>query len=283
MRDLAVQVAPGDPAAWFDAVAFLRDSASGAAAWPRSDGKGITIGLADTLLEEGDPDLSGASLTVRDFTGESRDPASARAKGHATDSALLLVGQGRSRVRGIVPGARLAVASVIGRDAVASPARLAAALDWLVAVGAQVVVLPLGDSRARPSIAHRINRATRRGVVFFAATGNAHPAPLAFPARHRRVISVAGVDDDGNVLLECCRRPRVDLLAPGVVRLPGEGGLRRGSSVAAVLAAGVAASLLGVSAVSIAPPRVLRSRLVSALRQVFLCRSNPSERAREAS
>jgi subtilisin family serine protease len=211
--------------------------------WERAEGEGVAAGLLDTRIDQTSPDLAGADLTIRNFTS-GRKLAEQR-RDHGTHSAAMLVGQGKARVRGLAPRARLLVAEVVESDGVATPEAVAAALDWLMEAGARIVALPLGGTDDRADIDESIARGHAGGAVYFAAAGNCHPDPVTFPARHPFAIAVGATDRRGALLAECCRRPRLDLTAPGFEIASAVRGRmirrRSGSSVACVLAAGVAA------------------------------------------
>lgn len=215
----------------------------------RTLGRGARIGLLDTAYDRGCPDLLGAAVIARDFlqqpwdapkttddnpTGPSSNEPSPSS--HGTCSLLLLVGQGRERVRGAAPAATVLFARVIESDAGASPETIAAAIDWLVAEDASVIALPLGAEDASPAVARALERGVASGSVFFAACGSG-VGRILFPARHPNVVSVAPSGPNGRVMESVRVLPGVDCVAPGGP-LPGLG---RGASIACVIAAGVAA------------------------------------------
>lgn len=78
----------------------------------------------------------------------------------------------------------------------------------------------------------------------FAAAGNRGPELMLYPASARNVLAVTGAGPDEGVLDECYAGSAVDLVAPGVARCPLDGYAMRGSSVAAVIAAGTHALAL---------------------------------------
>jgi subtilisin len=200
------------------------------------------LGLIDTGLCLV-PELAGADLVARDFGGAAAAGERDALTQHGTFSASLLVGAGAG-VAGLVPRARLAVATVAGLGGRIDERAVAEALRWLCAARCPLVAIPLGADEDSPALGAAVAEAVRRGTRVFAAAGDSHPAPIVFPARAPGVLAVGAVDAGGRLLAECNRRPRLHVLASGFARgvvAAGRAEVRRGTSIACVLAAGVAA------------------------------------------
>jgi len=245
--------------------------------WYPAAGHGVVVGLLDSSFDAQIPDLEGADLVTRDFIcSEKRNPGMIE---HGTHSVATLIAQGHHQIRGIVPQARLLLAKVVGPDGIANPRAVVQAIDWLISLGTQIIVLPLGESIEREEIAQQLEHGSERGVIFFAAAGNGYPEPLLFPARHPLAIAVGAADLQGNLLPECSRLPRLDLVAPGWnIAAPIRGRVirrRRGTSVACVVAAAVAT--LAFSAGVIPLKGMCRTSALAVLRryQVVQARSPP--------
>lgn len=114
-------------------------------------------------------------------------------------------------------GAGLVVADVFDESGeVASEAAVAAAIDWLVGQGAQVINLSLQGPES-PTLQAVIARAHARGVVLVAAGGNAGAnAKPMFPAAYPEVIAVTAVDEAGSVYWRANRGSYLDFAAVGV-------------------------------------------------------------------
>ena len=204
---------------------------------PGGRGVGVTVGLLDGQVDPEHPDLRGARVRVRTAGGSGLslpDPT-----GHATACASLLVGQGQRQVRGLLPGATLLAAAVLGAHGRCSDEHLVRAVGWVRDEGAEVLVLPFGRTRPGRSVALALRSAAEAGLQIFVAAGNLGPRTLTFPASVSGVVAVTGYDEAG-ILPQCS--VLADLAAPGKdVPAAGWGRLVRltGSSPAAVLAAGV--------------------------------------------
>jgi subtilisin family serine protease len=211
--------------------------------WRQNEGKGIVIGLLDSKYNMNIPDLIGADIFAKDFTGSNNlNPEICK---HGTHSVTILMGQAHQDIRGITPRACLLVGEVVGPANIAEPQAVAQAIDWLISSNVQIIIAPLGSSTDYIEISKQIEKASNHGILFFAAAGNAYPAHLSFPARHPFSIAVGASDQHGNLLPECSRYPRLDVVAPGLeipTFLNNQVIHRRsGSSVASIITAGVAA------------------------------------------
>lgn len=202
--------------------------------------EGVTIGLVDGSIDLTCPDLIGADIVSRDFVGA--PDLSPDSIGHGTSMAKLLVGQGRQYVRGLAPQAQLFAARAVGPGDLATPARVAAAIDWLLSENIGIIALPLGSETAAPIVDAAIGQGIAAGTRFLAASG-CGPGATLYPARHPSVIAVGPADNEGHPLQEARKDPRPDLLAPGwqIAGVTADGRACNGSSIACVLAAGVAA------------------------------------------
>ncbi len=218
------------------------------AIWDTAEGIGASAGVLDGAVAVEHPDLVGAKLTVRRYVS-----ATALAPldvAHATHTVTTLVGQGAARVRGIAPGAHLFVASVVGPDGTADSGDVVAGLRWLATCEPTILVIPLGNAHDDPDITDALAPFAQRDIPIFVAAGNSYPASVQFPARDASAIATGAIDERGELLMSCCREPRLDLVAPGMRiwaaiaadrEQPGNG-----TSTACTLTAG--AALLAVSA-----------------------------------
>jgi len=89
-----------------------------------------------------------------------------------------------------VAGAEVLIAQVFTERWAATPLQVAAALDWLVAQGVQLVNLSLGLRHDRPALREACGRALDAGVLL-CASSPARGEPV-FPASYPGVIRVSG-------------------------------------------------------------------------------------------
>ena len=206
----------------------------------KRDGLGMRVALLDSGICWAHPMFEGARIRIRDFAGSHSVNDST---GHGTANTSLLVAQGHGWIRGLAPGCDLFFAKVLGtRDRHDSINAIVEGLDWAIAKGAHVIVLPLGTRHGSGSVAKVIRKAVAHGSKVFAAAGNYGPNELCFPASLPEVTAVSALCLDGRPYNLCSSNRHVDVFAPGqdvpAVRAEGRT-LLQGSSPAAVLAAGV--------------------------------------------
>ncbi|MFD4352670.1 S8 family serine peptidase [Nocardia sp. NPDC058518] len=255
INDNSRSVVERERTAVIDAVGYLRARTAAAhdprvVWWPSSMAEDretrLTIGLIEGGFDQSVADLDGACITVQWFGGARTAPLWFRE--HGAFSASLLVGQGAVRLRGIVPRARLNVACTASADGVIRPDDVAAAIRWLTSSGAAVIVIPLGQNDTHAGLAAALRAATHAGITVIAAAGNSAAEPVLFPARDPRCLAVGACTATGALLPDCASTPKVDLFVRGDrVRAPVRGRLlrtRSGTSVACVLAGGLATTLI---------------------------------------
>lgn len=134
----------------------------------------VRIGLIDSGCSFAQPAQLSAAF-VLDEAGVRQVAAAPDALGHGSRVADIL--------RHCAPQAELLVAQVFRARLTTTAAQVAAAIDWAVANGAQLVNLSLGLREPRPVLAEACARALAAGVVLCAAAPARGQAvyPAAFP------------------------------------------------------------------------------------------------------
>lgn len=143
----------------------------------------LRIALVDSGCAAGHaPRVRAAVGFVLDETGLNQVPAAADMLGHGSRVADILLH--------CVPQAELLVAQVFHERLTTTAAQVAAAIDWAVTNGAQLVNLSLGLREPRPVLAEACARALAAGVVLCAAM----PArgAVVYPAAFAGVLRVTG-------------------------------------------------------------------------------------------
>jgi subtilisin family serine protease len=187
-------------------------------------GSGALVGVADTGLDCGHPDIAPNLLGSIDAVGAGGpsgcvgqagiDPA---LETHATHVSGIAVGaNNRKGIVGVAPTAGLYHARVLGPDG-GTTSDVIEGVRWLVeTAGVDVVNLSLGGGTRSRTEETFFNQMRARGVLVAAASGNDSASRLSFPAGYAVNISVGAIDRN-NVLADFSNTGRgLDLVAPGV-------------------------------------------------------------------
>jgi type VII secretion-associated serine protease mycosin len=212
-----------------------------------STGKGVIVGVIDTGVDGGHPDLAGRLLPGVDLTFFQNPDALEDLDGHGTAMAGLIAANGQAV--GIAPDATiLPVRATPGWSG--DVRTVADGIYWAVDNGATVLCLAFANPEPDVLLERAIRYAIAHDVVVVAAAGNTpEDNGLVYPAAYTGVIGAAGVDRDGNHAPISLASPAADLAAPAVdimttrprnVIASGYG-LGRGTSDATAIIAGVAA------------------------------------------
>jgi type VII secretion-associated serine protease mycosin len=257
-----------------DAQQWVLDAVDAPAAWPVSQGQGVTVAVIDSGVNPEVSDLAGSVITGPDYSGVSTPPSNPEWGMHGTWMASLIAGHGHgfeSGVSGVAPKARVLSIRVLPDKK--DPAHkqyeleppsngqwaLAKAIRFAVRHRVRVISMSLGYGTASKVVRSALQYAYQHKVVVVASAGNsgnkasdraqAH-APYSYPADYPGVLAVAAVDKVGNPAYFSSDNLSVQVAAPGVrVLAQGNNGqywLVNGTSPACALAAGVAALIKAV-------------------------------------
>lgn len=151
------------------------------AAWAAARGGDVVIGVVDTGVDLGHPDLAGKVAATADCVGRPcTDGGGQDANGHGTlvsGIAAAVTGNARG-IAGVAPDATLVVAKALTADGDGRIEDIDAAIRWVVDRGADVVNLSLGDpqflvtSLMGTPLRTGIEYAWSRGAVPVLAAGN---------------------------------------------------------------------------------------------------------------
>ncbi|WP_128378568.1 type VII secretion-associated serine protease mycosin [Streptomyces cavernae] len=204
-------------------------------AWRTTKGKGITVAVLDTGVDDKHPDLEGNVLTGKDMVGFGAGRGDAVWASHGTAMAGIIAGHGHGPgnadgVMGIAPEAKILPVRVILEDD--DPARakarntrgnaLAEGIRWAADNGADVINLSLGDdsksAHPEPAEDEAVQYALRKGAVVVASAGNGGDTGdhISYPAAYSGVIAVTAVDKYGTRAYFSTRRWYATVSAPGV-------------------------------------------------------------------
>jgi len=229
-------------------------------AWNRSRGGNVRIGIVDSGVQAGHPDLRGKVVAQRDFVeGDRRADDDV---GHGTHVSGIAAAKTNNRrgVAGACPGCDILAAKVGGRFLGPTDAAIARGINWSVNRGAKVVNLSLGGPRPSAVLRRAVNRAWNRGAVVVAAAGNSGSFEKNYPAAYGRVMAVAATRKDDRRAGFSQRGRWLSVAAPGgniVSTVPGGYDRYTGTSMSSPNVAGLA----GLLARQGRPNQVIRARI----------------------
>ena len=156
------------------------------AAWTRTTGQGVTIGIVDTGVDLRQEDLAGKVVASTDCVGSSGDPASCSGtgmddNGHGTHVAGIAAADtdNAKGVAGTAPAARIVAAKVLDNQGDGSISDVNAGIEWVVQHGARVVNLSLGSDLpaltgllGSNSLSPGVDYAWSHGAIPVLAAGN---------------------------------------------------------------------------------------------------------------
>jgi len=209
-------------------------------------GKGVTVAVVDSGIDDRHQALAGRVIAAVDFTGGD----GVDRFGHGTHVAGIIAGQaGRTadtqQVQGVAAGAYLLSLRVLGDDGSGTVSNVIAAIDWAIDHRKQydigVINLSLGTPVLQPyrddPLCHAVERAIEAGIVVVAAGGNLGKTKdgrtqfggITSPANDPYVLTVGALDthgtfvrSDDTVATYSSRGPtrfdlviKPDLVAPG--------------------------------------------------------------------
>ncbi|SDF78149.1 Serine protease, subtilisin family [Lentzea fradiae] len=189
-------------------------------------GKGTTVAVLDTGVDNAHPDLADREIGERNFTAS---PDNIDRYGHGTHVASIIAGTGAKsggRYRGVAPDARILDVKVLNDTGGGFESEIIAGMEWAVEQGAQVVNMSLGgtDSPEVEPMEEAVNRLTaEKGTLFVIAAGNEGPAgaTIGTPGSADAALTVGAVDSADDIADFSSRGPtaagtlKPDLTAPG--------------------------------------------------------------------
>lgn len=196
--------------------------------WQVSTGKGITVAVIDTGVDDTLPDLHGQVLEGKDFSSQTGG-AHADVANHGTQMAVLIAGTGKrpggNGSFGLAPGVKILPLRVSDgaeskNEAEATrnfSATVSAAIRYAADSEAKILSISMGQQSGDVQIQEAVRYALNKDKLILAAVGNngAKGNEVEYPAATPGVLGVAAVDRDGMATRESERGPQVDLAAPG--------------------------------------------------------------------
>ncbi|MFF7382675.1 type VII secretion-associated serine protease mycosin [Streptomyces griseoluteus] len=204
--------------------------------WKTTTGRGVTVALIDSGVDDSLPDLRGQVLDGKDFSSLRGDEHTDVA-GHGTSMAAIIAATGAlggvDASYGLAPGAKILPIRMIDNREVSGridattvySEKLTQAIRYAADSKAQIInmSLALSDSRGRhdvgtPELAAAVRYALSKGKLLFAGVGNRGDKENlpSYPASTPGVVGIGAADRKTKLADFSQRGPFVDMVAPGV-------------------------------------------------------------------
>ncbi|MEU1074987.1 MULTISPECIES: type VII secretion-associated serine protease mycosin [unclassified Streptomyces] len=226
--------------------------------WKTSTGRGITVAVIDSGVDDTLADLRGQvlpGLNLSSAKGDEHDDW----EGHGTSMASLIAGTGKRSAAdgayGLAPGVKILPVRLPkdteGGKLVNLPMwlkKLSQGIRYAADHGAKVINISQGSPESSSELTSAVKYAMSKGSLIFAAVGNSGDKgnQVEYPGATPGVVGVAAVDKKIEATKESEHGPQVDLAAPGDEMTEACGGgtqicLSHGTSDATALASASAA------------------------------------------
>ncbi len=196
----------------------------------------IKIGILDTGIDTGHPEISHAIESgkdfvniidgTKDFIGDylDYDDSPEDEVGHGTHVAGIIASMGKKMPRGVVPKCKIVPVRVLG--ALKNGDELVGAglidnintgIKWAVDYGVDIINMSLGIKHDGGGLPHKevIEYALKKGVTVVAASGNDGQNDKYYPGALEGVIAVGAVDETDEIAHFSTYGSHVSFVAPG--------------------------------------------------------------------
>lgn len=214
-------------------------------AWARSPSLSpVRVGVVDTGIAAGHPDLAGRVVAWKDYTGSAAAPFDDHGHGtHVAGTIAALTSNGQG-VAGVV-NADLVVARALGTNGSGYLSNLLLAMVWAADNGAKVINNSWGGAGYSQALCDVVTALGERGVVVVAAAGNSalniDTTPDTWSCTAPGLVVVGASDPtDAAASFSNVGAQNVDLMAPGT----------------SIVSTYLATSYAGMSGTSMAAPHV---------------------------
>ncbi|CAI6087500.1 S8 family peptidase [Cohnella sp. JJ-181] len=219
-------------------------------AWSRTTGHRVKVGVIDTGVDFGHPDLRHALSRGINLLQRASLPHDDN--GHGTHIAGTISAANASRgMIGVAPRTEIHPVKAFDSDGSAYVSDIILGIEWCVHHGMDIVNMSFGMPNRSEALLKAVESAYRAGVPIVASSGNdGKKGRIDFPAGFGHTIAVGALDRRGRVARFTNRSAAIDIFAPGAkVESAWPNGRRRvmsGTSMATSHVTGAIALLLAL-------------------------------------
>ncbi|MGH4033911.1 type VII secretion-associated serine protease mycosin [Actinomycetota bacterium Odt1-20B] len=187
--------------------------------WQTSTGKGVTVAVIDTGVDDKQQDLRGRVLPGLDEAPKSAGDEHTDYDGHGTGMAILIAGAKGSG--GLAPAAKILPIRLAdrgldsGRYTKEFNETVSAGIRHAVDSGARVINISMRAFEGSKQLTSAVKYALDKGALVFAGVGNNGDSDLEYPAATPGVVAVGAIGKNLRKTKESQYGPQVDVAAPG--------------------------------------------------------------------
>lgn len=182
-------------------------------AWDLTRGGNVRIGVVDSGIDRGHPDVYDKVIAERDFTGSGSTQDNGGHGTHVAGTAAAITDNDRG-VAGACPNCGLLIAKSVD-DGYGTYADIADGIVWTAYNDAKVINLSLGGTAESRSLEDAVDYAWNRGAVVVAAAGNTGDNTVVYPAAYENAMGTAATDRNDKRASFSTYGRSVDIAAPG--------------------------------------------------------------------
>jgi subtilisin family serine protease len=215
-------------------------------AWTTTEGSSaVLVGVLDTGIDTAHPDLNGNIISGYNFITDSSNVfSSVSSDSHGTHVAGIIAAEANSTgIKGVAPGVKIVPLKFI-QDGTGYTSDAIEAIEYASSHGIKIINCSFGCSEENLALKDAM---AQSAILFVCAAGNDASVSPVYPAAFNlpNIISVAAINNTGNLAAFSSYGTNVDVAAPGVgilSTLPdGNYGYISGTSAAAPYVSGIAA------------------------------------------
>ncbi|MCM1567226.1 MAG: S8 family serine peptidase [Dehalobacter sp.] len=215
-------------------------------AWTTTEGSSsVLVGVLDTGIDTTHPDLNGNIVSGYNFITDSSNVfSSVSSDSHGTHVAGIIAAEANSAgIKGVAPGVKIVPLKFI-QDGTGYTSDAIEAIEYASSHGIKIINCSFGCSEENLALKDAM---AQSAILFVCAAGNDASVSPVYPAAFNlpNIISVAAINNTGNLASFSSYGTNVDVAAPGVgilSTLPdGNYGYISGTSAAAPYVSGIAA------------------------------------------
>ncbi|QCT00847.1 peptidase S8/S53 subtilisin kexin sedolisin [Paenibacillus algicola] len=184
-------------------------------AWSISTGYGIKVGVIDTGIDVGHPDLQHSLGRGINLVHRGLPPFDDNGHGTHISGTIAAANSTRGMI-GVAPRSIIYPVKAFDANGSAYVSDIIAGIDWCVRSGADLINMSFGMQTRSRSLLDIVNRAGQAGIVVVASSGNdGKRRAIDYPARYPQTISVGATDRKRKIASFSNRGQYVDIYAPG--------------------------------------------------------------------